>query len=646
MKKKTCLLICSNYYQELKAVLDQENLDDFSVISFKHNCAKFGQASDSDIESILEENKNLYSRFHLICSKGCMDNGNINRNLAEFDISETKLCFEFLLNKSIIDLYSDQGTYIMSPGWLNKWEHYVIDTWKFDKDLAKDFFRESASELLLLDTGVHKDSLCKLKEFSEYVGRPFNFLPVGLDYFTLFIKNIILKLNTKELKLENQRKKKMYKTNNNKLSDYIMVFDFLKTLNEINKENILVDRIIDLIKMIFSPNKVMFLTVKDNGEVNTCTCFQNCFDKSELMNFYENKKDEIYQWTKSGKGFCVKIKYNDKVKGLLLVDDLTFPEYKKSYLSTLLDISPMLGLSIHQIRTNSKILESKNMLIAEKTYLNQLFEGSPESILLLDENLNIKNANKSFLKLFKLQKKDFTGFKIQDFLLNLGTSENCVTFIDKLKNNEVAKFETEIRNKAIDTKYFQILGYSVKISDEIRGYYILLSDVSDNKNKENKIKNVAYLDHLTGLKNRRAFEITVKDLINRCKLNKEKFALFILDLNKFKEINDTFSHQAGDNALIKTALKLKECLRDSDEVFRLGGDEFAVLMPLGFRSDHVKNTAERISNSANIKFSFEGSEVKVSTSIGFTIFPDDGVDEKTLYIKADKLMYHSKHQNR
>ena len=447
------------------------------------------------------------------------------------------------------------------------------------------------------------------------------------------------------MNLENLKKESSY-NKNKKASDYIMVYDFLKDLHKIHSEKVLVEKFIDLIRMIFSPNKIMFITLEDYGEIKTCACSPNCFDKSELMNFYQNKKNEIYNWTKSDRGFCIKVNYRDKVNGLILLDELMFPEHKKAYLSTLLDISSILGLSIHQIRTNAKLLESKNMLLSEKAYLNQLFEGSPECILSLDKNLNIKKANNSFMELFNFRKKDLIGMKVQEILLNIGKSENFIAYyIDKLKKGENVKLEIEMRDKDTEIKYFKMISYPVRVSDEIKGYYILLSDISDNKNKENKIKKMAYLDHLTGLNNRRLFEIIIKDSINSCKLKKGKFALFILDLNKFKAINDTFGHLVGDDVLIKTAFKLKECLRESDKVFRLGGDEFAVIMPIGSRSDQVKKMTERILNNLDIKFSFEGSEVRVSTSIGVAVFPDDGVDEKTLYIKADKLMYNSKLKN-
>lgn len=146
-------------------------------------------------------------------------------------------------------------------------------------------------------------------------------------------------------------------------------------------------------------------------------------------------------------------------------------------------------------------------------------------------------------------------------------------------------------------------------------------------------------DSLTGLPNRNLFNDRVNSILQLAKRNGERFAVMFLDLDGFKEINDSFGHEAGDLILQNIAKRLKLLLRNSDTLARLGGDEFLLLFPgIKSRAD-VITIATKIKNDFTQAYSFQENEVYLSASMGISIYPEDGDDARTLIRNADIAMY-------
>lgn len=156
----------------------------------------------------------------------------------------------------------------------------------------------------------------------------------------------------------------------------------------------------------------------------------------------------------------------------------------------------------------------------------------------------------------------------------------------------------------------------------------------------------AHHDPLTGLPNRSSFEETATMLIKRAQRWNSKEALMFIDLNKFKEINDTLGHEAGNAVLVEVARRLKKTLRQSDLVARYAGDEFVVHLDsnrnLPITEELCVCVAEKVSKGVEKVFHYEGNEIMISLSIGVSIFPDAGENFESLLKAADKAMYHAK----
>lgn len=157
---------------------------------------------------------------------------------------------------------------------------------------------------------------------------------------------------------------------------------------------------------------------------------------------------------------------------------------------------------------------------------------------------------------------------------------------------------------------------------------------------------MAYFDSLTGLPNRNLFNERLEKAITKAKRNNEKIVVMFLDLDRFKHVNDTYGHVAGDKLIYESSLRFLSQLRESDTLARFGGDEFVILLQ-GLRNDEdVGKIANKIIKSVNEPFMILDNHVSVGTSIGIAIYPKDGRDAETLLKNADVAMYVSKERGK
>ncbi len=161
-----------------------------------------------------------------------------------------------------------------------------------------------------------------------------------------------------------------------------------------------------------------------------------------------------------------------------------------------------------------------------------------------------------------------------------------------------------------------------------------------------RVEYLAYHDGLTALPNRSLFSKLLNQIIGLAQRNDRVLAVLFLDLDRFKQINDTLGHDAGDQLLQEVARRLKAVLRDSDAVARLGGDEFVVMLPELLDGSYAAIAAQKILTAIGRPYVLLGQEFRVTASIGISIFPQDGRDEQTLTKNADIAMYQAKEEGK
>lgn len=164
----------------------------------------------------------------------------------------------------------------------------------------------------------------------------------------------------------------------------------------------------------------------------------------------------------------------------------------------------------------------------------------------------------------------------------------------------------------------------------------------ESRASEEKIRHLAHYDGLTSLPNRFLFKEYLDLALRTARRHGNKFAVLFLDLDKFKEINDTLGHDAGDIVLCEIASRLRSCLRHTDKIARMGGDEFYVLIEELDDARYAADVANKLLDAASRPIVIGGKECKLSVSIGIAIYPDDGGDGPTLLKNADKAMYKAK----
>jgi diguanylate cyclase (GGDEF)-like protein len=160
------------------------------------------------------------------------------------------------------------------------------------------------------------------------------------------------------------------------------------------------------------------------------------------------------------------------------------------------------------------------------------------------------------------------------------------------------------------------------------------------------IEYLAYHDGLTGLPNRSMFSKLLAQRISDSRRYDRQLAVAFLDLDRFKQINDTLGHEAGDQLLQEVATRLRGCVRESDTVARLGGDEFVLLLPALSDGKYAAAVAQKILSVIATPFTLIGHEFRITTSIGISTFPQDGLDEQTLTKNADIAMYQAKEEGK
>jgi diguanylate cyclase (GGDEF)-like protein len=162
------------------------------------------------------------------------------------------------------------------------------------------------------------------------------------------------------------------------------------------------------------------------------------------------------------------------------------------------------------------------------------------------------------------------------------------------------------------------------------------------RESQRQLEQIAYYDTLTALPNRRRFNEEFRELIMLARMQGQRFALLLIDLDRLKQINDSLGHDAGDALLIEAAIRIQAAVRKSDCVARLGGDEFAVLVAQNPAATDIENICQRIIESFVMPVPINGSQVETSASIGIAVFPDHGETLDSHYKSADLALYEAK----
>jgi diguanylate cyclase (GGDEF)-like protein/PAS domain S-box-containing protein len=211
---------------------------------------------------------------------------------------------------------------------------------------------------------------------------------------------------------------------------------------------------------------------------------------------------------------------------------------------------------------------------------------------------------------------------------------------------EQSKFRFVLKDGSI--RYIESEGNVVHDSTgKVSKVIVISHDVTERKKIEEQLRHVSYHDVLTGLPNRILLSDRLKQAIAAAKRNNQEIlSLMFIDLDQFKQVNDTLGHTVGDLLLKEVAIRIQDCLRDSDTAARIGGDEFVVLLPSIKKKLDTMVVAEKIRHSLCQPIVLADQSLRISSSIGVAFYPENGSEEEMLLKSADSAMYDAKKSGR
>ena len=327
---------------------------------------------------------------------------------------------------------------------------------------------------------------------------------------------------------------------------------------------------------------------------------------------------------------------------------------KIEVLSILLLISVIAALGLYIFRINHKLVDSHTKLKANNASLKiaAVAFNTQQAIMITDDHENIIQVNNAFTRITGYSASDVIGKTPRLFKSGKHDQEFYKSFWQSL--NEHGYWQGEVWNRRKDQEVYPVGQTVTAIRDEkgnITHYLSTFDDITVFKKNEERIEKLAFYDPLTKLANRRLLIDHLSLAKAHSTRSKQHFALLFIDLDHFKNLNDTLGHNEGDQLLLQVSQRLVEAVRDGDTVARLGGDEFLILVQELNEDDLVagqqaKNIAEKILKTLNIPYKLKNQEFTISASIGISLYQDhhESIDE--MMIRSDLAMYQAKSAGR
>lgn len=285
---------------------------------------------------------------------------------------------------------------------------------------------------------------------------------------------------------------------------------------------------------------------------------------------------------------------------------------------------------------------NESIKISEQHY-RSLFDNNGDFVYSTDLKGNFTSVNKSFIKTFGFAESELIGKSALDFINPEDVPRARMHFLRALKGKDQV-YSLEIKIKSGETQVFQIKNIPITVNGESMGIYGIGVNITNQKKTEEKIIQLAYYDHDTGLPNRMRFTEKLEELIQQAKRKKKVIAVLVMDIDRFKIINDSLGHYAGDIVLKELAQRIQGNLPKGAYLGRFGGDKFTLLLTKNVSIEQTTRTARELQTIISEPLYYQNQEFIVTASIGISSFPGDGLDEHILLKNADIAMNRSKNQ--
>lgn len=282
---------------------------------------------------------------------------------------------------------------------------------------------------------------------------------------------------------------------------------------------------------------------------------------------------------------------------------------------------------------------SERQLAASEARYRAIFESAAEGIMFTDAASRIVQVNTAFCEITGYSKAEVLG-RSPAFL---GSGRHDAAFFADMYAAlaQQGLWQGEIWNRRKDGDlYVQWMSVTrIAGAEGVEGYVATMTDITSRKKAEERLRFRADHDALTGLPNRNLFDDRLRTATVKARRHGDRFALMLVDLDRFKSVNDRLGHLAGDALLVEVGQRLQACVRASDTVARLGGDEFAVVLEEVDGPDAVREVAARICADMARPFELAEGLAQIGASVGVVLGPDDAANATELMRRADAALY-------
>lgn len=338
-------LICENFAPEVRAVCERKDFADTVVQTFPARCGR-PPVCWEELKIVCFQG--TAASDSVILGSCCLSNIGERQKTCSCSIERMEQCFYICCNHDLVDSLLGNGAYVMTSGWLaGGWQRHM-ERFGFDHELARDFVARSAKKLVLLDTGIFPGAPESLHDFADFVGLPYEVIPVGLDFLELRIKNYVLQWQQNNImgSLVKQQKE---------ASDYAMALDLIGKLTQASSEAEVIEAIVDLFSMLFAPSVFWYVPYREGtpGRIRGIGVAEAA--ESEL--YASIPEFAASSFIEVEKGFWLQLQRHGDILAVLKIDGIQFPHYKQHYLNLALAMVGVCCLAIENARTFQKLTD-------------------------------------------------------------------------------------------------------------------------------------------------------------------------------------------------------------------------------------------------------------------------------------------------
>lgn len=338
------IYVCANIAPEINQILSLNDFPDVSLIEYP--CACLAKQNNKISTQLFKDHENTVADKTIICSKTCSILSTISKENISYQLNTMNSCFEYLLPSTVLENLVQEGSYLVSYGWLKNWQANLSNA-GFDQETAINFFNDFCGKLVFLDAGIDNNIVENLKDCSHYLHIPYQTFPVNLNYLSLFIENIIFKWRF--TKFQEKTAYLAYLRREN--AKYATMVDIIKKFSNTTTKHAIVDEIKNILTLILGADNCEYTEELENLPLEFKECEKLLLDHSQNYLILENNN-----------GFYINLFYFEQPLALIKVENFLFPEYLLKYLDFAGSIVQVCSIAL-QNATHIEALEQHKYIL-------------------------------------------------------------------------------------------------------------------------------------------------------------------------------------------------------------------------------------------------------------------------------------------